>query len=77
MRLVFVSSNTEILNDELLKDEIVSVSSGNIKSFTEVGANVHNGIFSVTLETIVSTSALASYAKAKGSACELVGPNNS
>lgn len=70
---VFVSSNTEILNDELLKDEIVSVSSGNIKSFTELGANVHNGIISVTLEAIVSTSTLASYAKAKGAACELVG----
>lgn len=70
---VFVSSNIEILNDELLKDEIVSVSSGNIKSFTEVGANVHNGIISVTLEAIVSTSTLASYAKAKGAACELVG----
>ena len=30
---VFVSSNTEILNDELIKDEIVSISSGNIKEF--------------------------------------------
>ena len=27
----FISSNTEILNDELVKDEIVSVSNGNIQ----------------------------------------------
>ena len=59
----FVSSNTEILNDELLKDEIVSISSGNIKSFKELGANVYNGIISVTLEAVVSTSTLASYAR--------------
>ena len=29
---VFVSANTEILNDELIKDEIATISSGNIKS---------------------------------------------
>ena len=27
---VFVSANTEILNDEIVKDEIASISSGNI-----------------------------------------------
>lgn len=70
---VFVSSNTEILNDELLKDEIVSVSSGNIKSFTELGASTYNDIISVTLEATVSTSTLISYAKSKGGACELAG----
>jgi hypothetical protein len=29
----FISSKTEILNDNLVKDEIVSVSNGNIQSF--------------------------------------------
>lgn len=29
----FISSNTEILNDELVKDEIVSVSNGNIQDY--------------------------------------------
>ena len=51
----------------------MSISSGNIKSFKELGANVYNGIISVTLEAVVSTSTLASYARSKGSACELVG----
>ena len=29
----FVSANTTILNDELVKDEIVTISNGNIKSY--------------------------------------------
>ena len=29
----FVSANTQILNDELVKDEIVTVSSGNVKNY--------------------------------------------
>jgi hypothetical protein len=29
----FISSKTEILNDNLVKDEIVSVSNGNIQKF--------------------------------------------
>ncbi|MDO4827529.1 MAG: hypothetical protein Q4B16_08290, partial [Bacteroidia bacterium] len=33
---VFVSANTEILNDELVKDEIATVSSGNIRTFQEL-----------------------------------------
>lgn len=71
---VFVSSNTDILNDELVKDEIVSVSAGNIKSFKELGCNVYqNGDYSVTLEACVSTSKLTSYAQSKGTTCELAG----
>ena len=30
---VFVSANSNILNDEVVKDEIATISSGNIKSF--------------------------------------------
>jgi Na+-driven multidrug efflux pump len=30
---IFISSNTTIFKDELVKDEIVSVSSGNIQNF--------------------------------------------
>ena len=29
----FISTKTEILNDKLIKDEIISVASGNIKSY--------------------------------------------
>lgn len=71
---VFVSSNTDILNDELIKDEIVSISTGNIKTFKELGCSIYpNGDYAVTLETCVSTSKLTSYAQSKGSTCELAG----
>lgn len=33
---VFVSANTEILNDELGRDEIATISSGNIQKYNEI-----------------------------------------
>lgn len=71
---VFVSANTSIVNDELVKDEIATVTSGNVKSFTELeSVALPNGNFAVTLQTVVSTQKLAAYAKSKGSSCEFAG----
>ncbi len=71
---VFVSANTEILNDELVKDEIATVSSGNIKSYTELGTITKaNGNTEVSLQATVSVSKLTSYAKSHGSSCEFAG----
>lgn len=70
----FVSANTTILNDELVKDEIVTVSSGNIKSYDEISCNqLSNGHASVTLKAIVSISKLVSYAQSKGAETEFAG----
>ena len=64
---VFVSANTEIINDELVKDEIATVTSGNIKSYKELSlVNLSDGGFTVSLEAIVSTKTLAVYAKNHG-----------
>lgn len=53
----FVSANTQILNDELVKDEIATVSSGNIQKYKEVAAvTLPNGNTSVTLSVTVSLS---------------------
>lgn len=70
----FVSANTQILNDELVKDEIATVASGNIRSYEEINA-VHqdDGRWFVTLKATVSTKALTSYARSKGSKCEFAG----
>ena len=47
---VFVSANTEIMNDELVKDEIATVTSGNVKSFKELNCILlPNGNQMVTL----------------------------
>ncbi len=69
----FVSSNTQILNDELVMDEVVSISSGNIKRYDYISENVVNGTNFVTLKAVVSIGKLVSFAKSKGSSAELAG----
>ena len=70
----FVSSNTEILNDELIKDEIVTVSRGNVKYYKELSSiTLPSGLQEVTLQAMISISTLSSYAKSKGSSAELAG----
>ena len=70
----FVSANTEILNDQLVRDEIATISSGNIKRFKEIAycENEENHHW-VTLDVTVSLKKLTKYAKGKGAKCELAG----
>ena len=70
----FVSANTTIINDKIVKDEIATVTSGNIKGYEEVNATqLQSGRYYVTLKATVSIGNLVSYAKSKGSSCELAG----
>ena len=70
----FVSANTTILNDEMVKDEIVTISNGNIKEYKELASLVlPNGNHSVTLQATVSISKLVSYAQSKGASTEFAG----
>lgn len=70
----FVSANTTILNDELVKDEIVTISSGNIKDYYVISSNtMPDGKFFVTLNATVSISKLVSYAQSKGAETEFAG----
>ena len=70
----FVSANTEILNDELIKDEIATVASGNIKTYKEIAKTIlPNGLCSVTLSATVSTGKLVSYVQAHGGSAEFAG----
>ena len=69
----FVSSNTKILNDELVRDEIVTVSSGNIKSYEYMSENNANGNYNVVVKAVVSIGKLISYTQAKGGQTELAG----
>lgn len=71
---VFVSANTDILNDELIKDEVVTLSSGNIKKYTEIAyLSDNDNHHTITLNVTVSKAKLQSYAKSKGAECELDG----
>ena len=70
----FVSANTSILNDSLVKDEIVSIASGNIKNYSEVDSNTMlDGKTFVVLKATVSITNLVSYAKSKGAETEFAG----
>ena len=63
----FISSNTEIKNDELVKDEIVALSNGNIKEYkilTEYQLPDNNWVTS--MECIVSINQLNTYCQNKG-----------
>lgn len=70
---VFVSSHTEILNDSLVKDEIATVASGNIKSFECLSENYVDGKCLVNVRAVVSTNNLINYTRSKGGSAELAG----
>lgn len=70
----FVSANTTLLNDELVKDEIVTISSGNIKEYNKIESYKNtNGQISVVLKATVCISKLVTYAKSKGASTEFAG----
>lgn len=63
----FISSKTEILNDNLVKDEIVSISNGNIKKYDVVSQIVlPNGNYTITLKAQLSIEKLSSFIENKG-----------
>ena len=70
----FVSANTTILNDNLVKDEIVTISNGNIKSYEMLSdVKCEDGQDMVTVKATVCISKLVSYAKSKGASAEFAG----
>ena len=70
----FISSKTEILNDNLVKDEIISVSNGNVQKYDIVSqVEIPNNGFAITLNAIVSISKLTSFVESKGVVSELKG----
>lgn len=67
----FISSKTEILNDTLVKDEIVSVTNGNIQKYEVLSeVKIPEGGYATSLKVIVSVSKLTSFCASKGVAIE-------
>jgi hypothetical protein len=63
----FISSETKVLNEELTKDEITSISVGNINSYDLVSeTQLSDGRYSITLIATVSLSKLSQFAQSKG-----------
>ena len=70
----FISSKTEILNDQVISDQITSVANGNIKSFDVLNeSQLPDGSWGVTLKAIVSIGKLTSFVQAKGIEIEIKG----
>jgi hypothetical protein len=70
----FISSKTEILNDNVVKDEIVSISNGNIQKYDVISqVEIPNNGFAITLNAIVSISKLTSFVESKGVVSEFKG----
>lgn len=70
----FISSSTKIKNDVLISDEIVSLSQGNIKEYKKISSSqLANGLYSITVDAIVSLKKLASYCESKGMSVDFDG----
>ena len=70
----FISSKTELLNDNLVKDEIVSVASGNVQNYDVVSQiEIPNNGYAITLNATVSIEKLTSFAQSKGVEVEFNG----
>ena len=70
----FISSKTEILNDQVVADQMASVSSGNIQSFSILNeSQLPNGSWGITLRAVVSLNKLTSFVQSKGIAIEIKG----
>jgi len=71
----FISSHTKVVNDNLVKDEIISVSNGNIQKYEIISESAlpDNLGYTTTLKTIVSISKLTSFCESKGMQIEIKG----
>ena len=70
----FISTKTEILNDQVVADQMVSVSSGNIQSYEMLNeSQLPDGTWGITLKALVSISKLTSFVESKGIAIEIKG----
>ena len=70
----FISSKTEILNDSNIKDEVVSVSNGNIQKYDVISqVEIPDNGYAITLKATVSIEKLTSFAQSKGVTVEFKG----
>lgn len=70
----FISSKTEILNDNLVKDEIVSVANGNIQKFEIISeVQLPSRGYATSLKATVSVTKLTSFVESKGVVVEFKG----
>ena len=68
----FISTRTELLGDSLVKNEIISVTNGNIKNFDLISETLVPNIgYQTTLKVTLSVSKLLSFVESKGGVINL------
>ena len=50
----FVSTNTTVINEKLITDEITTIASGNIINYEEISSVFNNSIYTVWVSAIIS-----------------------
>lgn len=70
----FISSKTEILDDKLVMDEIISVANGNIQNYDVISeVQLPDGDYAISLKAVVSVTKLTSFVENKGVVTEFKG----
>ncbi len=70
----FISSKTEILNDEIVADQMASVANGNIQSFEILNeTELPDHSWASTIKAVVSVEKLTSFVQSKGIEVEIKG----
>ena len=71
---IYVSGDTHILNDELIRDEVIQIKRGNITKYSILNESQISRLkYSAIVEATVSADNLLKFARSKGAACELAG----
>lgn len=69
----FVSSDTKVVNDELINDEIVSLGRGYVQNYQELAYYDRGNTKTITLQATISANQLETLAKNRGASHELAG----
>ena len=70
----FISSKTEVLEEQVVSDDITSVANGNIQNFTVLNAaQLPDSTWGVTLKAIVSVDKLTKFVQSKGVTIQIKG----
>ena len=70
---VFISASSEVKNEELIKDQIATVASGNVIDYEIISELKQNENFNVTVSAKISPEKVASQLNSKGTVFELKG----
>jgi len=71
---VFISTNTTVLNDSIIKDEIIQISNGNVKNYEIIDEfSIDKNLYTISVKATVSVDKLRYFSEQKGFKVEFQG----